>query len=370
MPPAPLEPTRIEPIFRARIWGARSLAPLYPEKTNLPEPLGEAWLTAVDCRIASGPYEGQFLGPAWREMPMQWRGAALLSVPEFPILVKFIFPADKLSIQVHPDDAYASANEQAAGGRGKTEMWHAVTAQPDARVLLGLKPGVTREQFLEALAAHSLEQLFEAHPVNPGDTFFIPAGTPHAIGPHMVLCEIQEYSDLTYRVYDYGRTDAHGNPRELHIEKALEVTDFGKRAGGGRVLPAGNSSGAVTGSGAAATAAAPQTGGPSSRMLAGCYFFAAERQDFATRIDAQSNPYRFEVVVCLSGTGTIEWQNRQSVYQPGECWFIPAALGGFSLVPRTPTSIIRAMVPNLGALRSDLLERGVPVQEIDRVLFK
>src|SRR5271169_4155973 len=155
------EPTRIEPIFLTRIWGARSLAPLFPDKINLPEPLGEVWLTAVDCRIASGPYEGKFLGAAWREMPSEWRGSALANVPEFPILVKFIFPADKLSIQVHPDDAYASANEQAAGGRGKTEMWHAVSAMPDASVLIGLKPGVTREEFRKALESHTVETLLE-----------------------------------------------------------------------------------------------------------------------------------------------------------------------------------------------------------------
>src|SRR5271163_3059543 len=299
----PLEPTRIEPIFRERIWGARSLAPLFPEKINLPEPLGEVWLTAVDCRIASGPYEGKFLGAAWREMPAQWRGSSLASVPEFPILVKFIFPADKLSIQVHPDDAYASANEQAAGGRGKTEMWHAVSAQPDAKVLIGLKPGVDRERFLKALDAHTLEQLFEAHAVSPGDTFFIPAGTPHAIGPHMVLCEIQEYSDLTYRVYDYGRTDAHGNPRELHIEKALEVTDFAKKAGGGRVLHATDF-----------VAGAPQPGKPAGHILAACHFFSAERQDFASRLDTQSNPFRFEVIVFLSGKGTVAWHDEKSPY--------------------------------------------------------
>ena len=301
--PVPPAPTKIEAIFSARIWGAHSLAPLFPEKINLPEPLGEAWLTAVDCRIASGPYEGKFLGAAWREMPAEWRGSALANIPEFPILVKFIFPADKLSVQVHPDDAYASANEQAAGGRGKTEMWHAVSAQPDAQVLIGLKPGVTREQFLEALVAHTVEELFESHPVQPGDTFFIPAGTPHAIGPNMILCEIQEYSDLTYRVYDYGRIDAHGNPRELHIEKALEVTDFAKTLGGGRVLHS------HPGDFAGAQHAAPLLGNQAGHLLAACPFFSAARQGFNARIDLQSNVARFEVIVILSGTGKASNRN-------------------------------------------------------------
>jgi mannose-6-phosphate isomerase len=357
-------PTRIAPIFLTRIWGARSLAPLFPDKANLPEPLGEVWLTAVDCRIASGPYEGKFLGAAWREMPSAWRGSALANVPEFPILVKFIFPADKLSIQVHPDDAYASANEQAAGGRGKTEMWHAVTAQPDAKVLIGLKPGVGREQFLKALDAHTVEQLFEAHSVIPGDTFFIPAGTPHAIGPHMVLCEIQEYSDLTYRVYDYGRKDAHGNPRELHIEKALEVTDFAKTAGGGRVLHSADFAGASREGG---TVSSP--GNQSSGILAACPFFSATRQDFATRIETRSTPARFEVVIILSGTGSIEWQGEQAKYQAGECWFIPGALGVFAFQPKAATSIIRSTVPDLAELRGALQKEGMRAEQLERVLF-
>jgi len=365
--PAPLEPvppapTKIEPIFRARIWGARSLAPLYPEKINLSEPLGEAWLTAVDCRILSGPYEGKFLGAAWREMPAAWRGSALAHVPEFPILVKFIFPADKLSIQVHPDDAYASANEQAAGGRGKTEMWHAVSAQPDAQVLIGLKPGTTREQFLEALVAHTVEELFESHRVQPGDTFFIPAGTPHAIGPHMVLCEIQEYSDLTYRMYDYGRTDAHGNPRELHIEKALEVTDFATSAAGGRVIR--ESDLAVP-----QHAARVVLGDQPSRILAACPFFSAARQDFSARVDLNSDPTRFQALIVLAGNGAIAWRDQKSAYRAGECWFIPANLGNFSLLPESSTAVIRATVPNIAELRIALQKQGMPAQEIEKVLF-
>src|SRR5262249_36534216 len=145
----------------------------------------------------------------------------------FPLLVKFIFPADKLSIQVHPDDAYASRHERAAGGSGKTEMWHVVSAGPQARILLGLKEGVSRKEFLAALERKTLEELFQAQSPEERDTFFIPAGIPHTIGPGMILCEVQQYSDLTYRVYDYGRLDAHGKPRQLHLEKALEVIRFG-----------------------------------------------------------------------------------------------------------------------------------------------
>ena len=151
--------TRIEPIFSPRPWGTHSLAPLFPEKINLSEPLGEAWLTAQDSQIANGPFAAKSLGQAWREMPPEWRGTYAKDFREFPLLVKFLFPSDKLSIQVHPDDAYAEQFEQAAGGRGKTEMWHVVHTRPGAALLLGLKPGVTKDRFIAGVKNNDVEDL-------------------------------------------------------------------------------------------------------------------------------------------------------------------------------------------------------------------
>ena len=123
-------PARLEPIFSPRPWGALSLAPLFPEKSNLAEPIGEAWMTGSECRFASGPFAGQKLGEVWRAMPPEWTGTkrSRRDAP-FPLLVKFIFAEDKLSVQVHPDDEYAARHEAAAGGRGKTEMWYALRAR-------------------------------------------------------------------------------------------------------------------------------------------------------------------------------------------------------------------------------------------------
>src|SRR5215467_2052822 len=148
------EPFRIEPTFSPRLWGSRSLAPLYLDGSNLTEPIGEAWLTDMKCRIATGSFSGIPLADAWREMPAEWRGTMFTRPGDFPLLVKFIFPTDKLSIQVHPGDDYAAAHEQAAGGRGKTEMWHIVSARSDASLLLGLKPGTTKDAFLAGLQNH------------------------------------------------------------------------------------------------------------------------------------------------------------------------------------------------------------------------
>jgi mannose-6-phosphate isomerase len=349
--PASPEPFRIEPIFSPRIWGSRSLAPLFPEKSNLAEPVGEAWLTGTDCTIASGAYRGKALGVAWEEMPAEWRGLRLVSCPDFPILVKFIFPNDKLSIQVHPDDAYARKHEQAAGGRGKTEIWHAVSAVPKAQVLIGLKSGVDKQQFCDALAQDRLEELFETHPVQAGDTFFIPAGTPHTIGPGMVICEVQEYSDLTYRVYDYGRVDAHGKPRELHVQKALDVMSFGAAAGG--------KTGPVT----------LRAKAPKRLLVAACRYFAAETWELLAPCEAESEPECFHLLAIMSGQGKLEWPGGVANYRSGECWFQPALQGTVTIRPSERTSLMRAYVPDISALPSRLKQAGVPARTIAQAVF-
>jgi mannose-6-phosphate isomerase len=345
------EPTRIEPIFSPRIWGARSLAPLFSEKTNLPEPLGEAWLTGIDCRVATGPFAGKTLGTAWREMPAEWRGANLKSVEAFPLLVKFIFPTDKLSIQVHPDDAYASVHEKAAGGRGKTEMWHVISAEPGAQLLAGLKPGVSKEKFLEGLAAHTLEDLFQVHHVRAGDTFFIPAGTPHTIGPNMVVFEVQEYSDLTYRVYDYGRVDSRGKPRELHIEKALDVIRF-EYGRGGKV-----------------PSLTLNAADEHAQFLCACRYFAAERLEVTERFEFPSDRAHFQLVVILAGRGNLGWPAGAARYKAGECWLLPASLDLAALHPLEPTSVLRAYVPDLAALTTRLHSTGLSTSSISQSVF-
>ncbi len=346
-----LAPTPIEPIFSPRIWGARSLAPLFPEKSNLAEPLGEAWLTGVDCRIASGPFEGKTLGAAWREMPTEWRGSQFAAGGDFPLLVKFIFPKEKLSIQVHPDDAYAAAHERAAGGRGKTEMWHAVSAEPGAQVLVGLKPGVDKRKFLEGLQKHALESLFQSHTVQTGDTMFVPAGTPHTIGPGMIICEVQEYSDLTYRVYDYGRVDGNGKPRDLHLDKALQVMKFGGTRGG-------------------KVASVPLPGERANRtLLAACSYFASERWEFRATVPTHSTPGHFDLFVILAGIGYIHWQGSPISYRPGQCWLIPASLGGFSLQPEQSSTVIRTYVPDLTGLRAELQQMGIPQAQLAHAIF-
>ena len=344
-------PTRIEPIFSPRIWGARSLAPVFPEKSNLSEPLGEAWLTGVDSRIATGPFAGKKLGEAWKEMPADWRGSDFSKPSDFPLLLKFIFPVDKLSIQVHPDDAYAAAHEQLSGGRGKTEMWYVVSAEPGARLLAGLKPGVTKEAFRQALTSRALEDLFESHKVYPGDTFFIPAGTPHTIGPGMIICEVQEYSDLTYRIYDYGRVDAHGKPRELHIEKALAVMKFGP----GPQLKT--------------VPLAAKRKDMDLSLLAACKYFAVQRWVVSSPLHWRSDAESFRLLVVLSGRGKFESEAGVLDFHLGECWLFPENLRQFSVLPEESSVLLHVDIPYLPSLEEELELLGYRESAISRTVF-
>ena len=170
----------LEPKFVERIWGTTRLAPLFPDQDRK---IGEVWFDA---------------GPA------------------FPLLTKFLFTSERLSVQVHPDDAYAQST---GNPRGKTEMWHILAAEPDSTVALGFREEISKDELREAIADGTVEDLLDWVPVKPGDTYFADAGTVHAIGAGITLCEIQQNSDITYRLYDYGR------PRELHLERGLQVAN-------------------------------------------------------------------------------------------------------------------------------------------------
>jgi mannose-6-phosphate isomerase len=343
--------SRLEPFFSPRIWGQRSLAPWYPDKVNLKEPLGEAWLTAFDSRVSNGPFAGKTLREMWHAMPADWRGRRIAHLAEFPILIKFIFPDDKLSIQVHPGDSYAAQHEQKAGGRGKTEMWHMVWAKSGAEILFGLNPGVNKQEFLKALGDNTVENLLLHIPVETGDTYFVPAGTQHAMGAGLVVCEIQEYSDLTYRVYDFGRVDSSGKPRELHIDKALEVTNF-SASSGGKTEPLPLHS-------------------PDARkyLLAACEYFATERWDCNRATPIESDPEEFQIFVVLEGTGAFHDADQALPYRPGEAWFFPANLPTTLLHPDGVSSVLRVAVPDTRALRQRLRNQGFEDQAISRVVM-
>lgn len=217
----PLPPFRLAPFFRTRIWGFQDLHPWFDYKTT-GEPIGEVWLTGDDCKAETGSLAGHTLQSIATEHSDALFGTGHAG-EAFPLLIKVLFPKEKLSVQVHPDDALA---QKYGEPRGKTECWYALDAEPDASVALGIEPGVTAEQVRSAIEDATLEKLLTWLPVSKGDMIFVDAGTVHAIAPGAVLLETQQNCDLTYRMYDYGR------PRELHLDKAFAAmrlkTDAGK----------------------------------------------------------------------------------------------------------------------------------------------
>jgi mannose-6-phosphate isomerase len=346
-------PARLEPIFSPRPWGSLSLAPLFPEKSNLAEPLGEAWMTGSECRFADGPFAGKKLGEAWPEMPPEWTGTSVDRSGSFPLLVKFLFPEDKLSVQVHPDDDYASRHEQAAGGRGKTEMWYVMNARPRAEVLVGLKSGVTRESLERAIVDGMAENCLEHIPLRAGDAVFVPARTAHTIGPGLVLCEIQQNSDITYRVYDYNRRDAKGQPRPLHIQKALDVMRFGQQSGG-KIVPVRT-----------------QEAGAEKTYFASCRYFETTRWEFSEPARMASLQSSYDLLIFLEGTGTIQWGGEHASYAPAQVWMVPAALGPFEVAPGLQTTLLRTYVPRQpGEFGPALTQHGVSEAEWSRLVHR
>ncbi len=216
--PQTLPPFALQPQFVARIWGTRDLSAWYPEMA-LGEPIGEAWLSGDACLAHSGPLAGQTLGRIFAEDAPRMIGVASA---DSPLLIKILFAQEKLSVQVHPDDAMA---QRKGFPRGKTECWYALEAAPGAEVACGLKPDATLAAIEASLHDQTLENWLNALPVSTGEMIFVDAGTVHAIWPGSVLLETQQNCDLTYRLYDYGR------PRPLHIQESLEALRLHTRAG-------------------------------------------------------------------------------------------------------------------------------------------
>lgn len=217
-----LAPFRIEPHFDVRPWGFRDLRPWFDrEAADDHSLLGEAWLTGDMCLAATGLLAGQRLDAIFAAHAAVMLGAGVRETAS-PLLVKMLFAADKLSVQVHPDDAMA---HRYGAARGKTECWYALAAEPGARLAVGLKPGVTLAEVEAQIQDGTLEQSLHAEPVAAGEMIFVDAGTVHAIWPGAIILETQQNCDLTYRMFDYGR------PRELHVAKSLEATKLRTRAG-------------------------------------------------------------------------------------------------------------------------------------------
>lgn len=228
-----LYPLRLHPEFAERVWGALSMEPVYSHQIT-GNPIGEAWLTGSHCIVANGSLAGRSLDQLCRQFGRDLLGEATPDLSRFPLLIKFLFPRDKLSVQVHPDDEAAARIGQPCG---KTECWYVLQADPGAQIGLGLKPGTTKQEIERAIQEHRMEQLLNWVKLHTGDLLYADAGTVHAIGPGTVILEVQQNSDTTYRLYDYGR------PRELHIDAGLQAAKVSTHAGKVQRVPSRSENG-------------------------------------------------------------------------------------------------------------------------------
>jgi mannose-6-phosphate isomerase len=316
-----LYPLLLLPEFYERIWGTHDLSTFYPSHKVGNEPIGEVWLTGEGCRVANGALQGRTLGELSQQFGEKLNGT-LARQPRFPLLVKIIFPKDKLSVQVHPDDEDA---QKVGLPCGKTECWYVLDAASSAKVALGLKPGTSRREVEASIHGRNMEELLNWIPVKPGDMIYVDAGTVHAIGPECVLLETQQNSDTTYRLYDYGR------PRELHIDRGLEamkeVTRAGKvksRGGNGRVVLIASPSFVV------------------DKMM------LKEVKELNTEESPQrSSPH---CIIGLRGCGIIESDCAPAVsLGRGEAVVVPASVGSYRVRPQWEFEFVRATVPSVAS---------------------
>lgn len=307
-----LYPLLLIPNFDERPWGVRDLRPIYPRIVK--EPIGESWLTWEDNRVANGPLVGRTLGELSKQYGRDLVGTAAWCEGRFPLLAKFLFTSAKLSVQVHPDDEQARKSGQQCG---KTECWYALSAKPGAQVALGLKPGTTLKDFEQAIVEKRAEELLNWVDVHTGDMLYVAAGTVHTIGGGMVLVETQQTSDITYRLYDYGR------PRELHIKEGLAATKLHTNAG--RVVRC--------------LSDAPD-------VLVRSPYFQVEKIRLREPLHAEISPTSPHVVVAIDGAGIVESQGMQPIsFATGEAVVIPAAVREYTVRPQWELEVMRMSVP-------------------------
>jgi mannose-6-phosphate isomerase len=318
-----LYPLLMSPVFDPRPWGTLDLSPIYPNHRYV-EKIGESWLTGDHCRVANGPLKGKPLAELSSLYSRRLIGSAAKEPTRFPLLTKFLFPQEKLSVQVHPDDEAARA---AGLPCGKTECWYVAHAKPGSQVALGLKPGVTRKQFEQSIHEQRAEQLLHWINIFPGEMIYVRGGTVHTLGPGSIIVETQQQSDTTYRLYDYGR------PRELHLQQGLAAMKE-TVASGKVVRPAPV---AIDGG---KNLKSPLIAAPNFVVDR---FELKQPQHFLAPADAADC---VRILVAIDGCGAVEVPGAEPVtLAKGDAVVVPACFPEFSLRPQWTLEVLQAYVP-------------------------
>lgn len=310
-------PMLLTPVPKEIIWGGDRLKKEYG-KTAPFDKIAESWELSVRdgamCTVANGEYAGKPLADYIAADKLSALGKNSVGYDRFPLLIKFIDAADRLSIQVHPDNEYSLRHE---GELGKTEMWYVVAAEEEAQLVYGLKEGCTKEDFARAVRDDRTEEMLEFTSVRAGDVFFIPSGQVHAIGAGILIAEIQQNSDVTYRVYDYKRRQADGSLRQLHTEKAIDVIK----------LRTDDEINDIRFSHSC------EDGG---EVLASCDYFTVRRYSVDGDVTLYAGDDSFVSVIVLEAEdGGITFGGETAPICRGESWFIPAGSGDFTVSGKT-----------------------------------
>lgn len=312
---------RFAPAYFERIWGGTLMREQLGIETPTDTCIGEAWLISdhpqCESVVVDGPCSGASLRGLMREHAAALLGNALpVKDGRFPLLLKLIDAGDLLSVQVHPDDAAAARLGEPDGG--KTEMWHVIHAEPGAQLVYGLQPGIGRAAFEAAIASGKTMEALRSWEARPGMSVFVPAGTVHAIGAGILLAEIQQNSDITYRIHDFDRRDAQGNLRALHLDKALEVMHFGEAVHRPEVV--------------------------GDELLAESQFFTARRLapgEHARRGDGT----RFHIYLGIEGKAEIIAGEGHVSLGPGQSALVPAATGAYTVNVGPSGKVLEYFVP-------------------------
>lgn len=312
-----MQPFRLNPVFKEYLWGGTKLITQFSKAFDGPV-LAESWElcahSAGSSVVADGPLQGKTLLELSESQGIALFGTALERFQSFPVMIKLIDAKKDLSVQVHPDDAFARRVENDSG---KTEMWYILSAEPGAFLYFGFKRRLSREEFLKAAQDGSITESLNKVYVKPGDVLFIKAGTVHAIGAGILLAEIQQNSNTTYRVYDYHRTDAGGKPRELHLEKAAEVADLNPCPA--KPLP-------------------PKTlwvqNGSELQRLAECPYFQACCLLLSGEAVLCADNRSFHSLLCVDGEAELCAGDYRAQLKKGDSYLLPAGTGEYRLEGR------------------------------------
>ncbi|MBW2622897.1 MAG: mannose-6-phosphate isomerase [Deltaproteobacteria bacterium] len=346
-----LYPIVLEPIILGKPWGAPGKGPALVTGADPALKVGEVWVTA-DGEYQSTVGNGPLTGATLEELRLKW-GADLLGQrfagkekEPFPLLLKFLHAAEYLSVQVHPDDKTAVRLE--GSGPGKTEAWYILETDPGAKLILGLEPGIDRALLSKALEQGRVEEVLHSLEINQAESYYVHAGLLHAIGPGITLFEIQQNIDLTYRFYDWGRLDAEGNPRGLHLDKALEALDDS----GSLIEPFHGLS--------------FEEAGLNKTILTAGRYFALERWEFPSEWTGSTDPARFELMTVVKGRGALQRGETGEVeLMRGLTVLLPAGLGEFRIQGTDGLTVLRSYVPDLATdIVEPLLSRGFASSDI------